>query len=120
MADGLFAAVLAARRGLIVPPGGTPGFLAPFPVGILGRPELAELLDRLGIRTLGDFAALPESHVLGRFGADGVLCHRVAGGRSGELGDLRQPGRRSAGRGPAPGNRAGRAPWPASPNSGAG
>ena len=60
-------------------------------MGVLGQPDLAELLDRLGIRTLGEFAALPESHVLGRFGADGVVCHRVAGGRSGELGDLRQP-----------------------------
>ena len=114
VADGLFAAVLAAGAGLIVPPGGTPAFLAPFPVDVLGRPELAELLDRLGIRTLGDFAALPESHVLGRFGADGVVCHRVAGGRSGELDDLRRPapgrrvearrrgtGRPAAGPGPA-------------------
>ncbi len=95
VADGLFAAVLAARSGQVVPPGDTPGFLAPFPVGILGRPELAELLTRLGIRTLGDFAALPESHVLGRFGADGVTCHMVAGGRSGDLG---QPGQPAAGR----------------------
>ena len=109
VADGLFAAVLAAGAGLVVPPGGTPGFLAPFPVGILDRPELSELLDRLGIRTLGDFAALPESHVLGRFGADGVICHRVAGGRSGELDDLRHPAtgrrveaqRRGTGRGGA-------------------
>ncbi len=91
VADGLFAAVLAARGHLVVPPGGTPAFLAPWPVDVLGRPELTELLDRLGIRTLGDFAALPESHVLGRFGADGAACHRVAGGRSGELGELRQP-----------------------------
>jgi hypothetical protein len=91
VADGLFAAVLAAGSGLVVPAGGTPDFLAPFPVGILGNPELAELLARLGIRTLGDFAALPESHVLGRFGVDGVICHMVAGGRSGELAELRQP-----------------------------
>ena len=91
VADGLFAAVLAARHQLVVPPGGTPDFLAPFPVDILGRPELAELLYRLGLRTLGDYAALPESHVLGRFGADGVACHQVAGGRSGELEELRQP-----------------------------
>jgi hypothetical protein len=90
VADGLFAAVLAARSGLVVPAEGTPDFLAPFPVGILDDPELAELLTRLGIRTLGDFAALPESHVLGRFGADGVACHMVAGGRSGELSELRQ------------------------------
>ncbi len=60
-------------------------------MGILGQPDLAELLDRLGIRTLGEFAALPDADILGRFGADGAHGHRVAGGRSGELADLRQP-----------------------------
>ena len=94
VADGIFAAVLAASGGLVVPAGGTPDFLAPFPVDILGRPELAELLDRLGIRTVGGFADLSESHVLGRFGADGARCHRVARGQDGELVDLRQPARR--------------------------
>jgi protein ImuB len=99
VADGLFAAVLAARGHRVVAAGGTPAFLAPFPVAVLGRPDLAELLARLGLRTLGEFAALPESHVLGRFGADGVTCHRVAGGRSGELDELHpRPGRRTAGR----------------------
>jgi hypothetical protein len=87
VADGLFAAELAACDGTIVPTGGTPEFLAPMPVGILGRPELTDLLHRLGIRTLGEFAALSESHVLGRLGADGVRCHRVAGGRSDQLED---------------------------------
>ncbi len=91
VADGLFAAVLAAQGGVIVPAGGTADFLAPFPVGVLGQPELAELLSRLGVRTLGEFAALPEAHVLGRFGSDGMAGHCVARGRSGELGDLRRP-----------------------------
>ena len=91
VADGLFAAVLAAGRGLIVPAGGTPAFLAPLPVALLGQDDLTGLLDRLGIRTLGGFADLPDPHVLGRFGADGAHAHRVAGGRSGELADLRQP-----------------------------
>ncbi len=91
VADGLFAAVLAAHRGLIVPPGGTPAFLAPLPVAVLGQDDLTALLDRLGIRTLGGFAALPDPHVLGRFGADGAHAHRVAGGRSGEPADLRRP-----------------------------
>ena len=91
IADGLFAAVLAARRGVVVPAGRTPAFLAPLPVAILGQPDLAELLDRLGVRTLGEFAALPDADILGRFGADGAHGHRVAGGRSGELADLRQP-----------------------------
>lgn len=90
VADGLFGAVLAARDGRIVPPDGTARFLAPFAVEVLGDPALSELLVRLGIRTLGDFAALPESHVLGRFGSDGVLCHRVARGQTGELAGLRR------------------------------
>ena len=113
VADGLFAAILAARSGLVVPAGGTPGFLAPFPVDILGRPELAELLGRLGIRTLGDFAALPESHVLGRFGADGVVCHLVATGDRGELDEWRPPaggrrtGHRRTGGGGTPAGQAG-------------
>ncbi len=89
VADGLFAAELAARAGMIVPAGGTARFLAPMPVDTLGRPELAWLLHRLGIHTLGQFAALPEPHVLGRFGADGVRCHRVAGGRSDQVEDGR-------------------------------
>ncbi len=100
VADGLFAAVLAARDGTIVPAGGTAAFLAPFPVSVLGQAEVAELLYRLGVRTLGDFAALPEGHVLGRFGSDGAAGHRVAQGRSGELGGLEPP---AADRRPAPG-----------------
>lgn len=94
VADGLFAAGLAAAVAAdgdgaptVVPPGDTPRFLAPWPVDVLERPELADLLRRLGIRTLGDFAALPRRHVLARFGADGDRCHRVARGLTGEAGD---------------------------------
>ena len=46
----------------------------------LGRPELADLLRRLGVRTLGDFAALPAGDVLARFGFDAALAHRLAAG----------------------------------------
>jgi protein ImuB len=83
IADGLFAAELAARAGdggVVVPPGGTPAFLAPYPVSVLDRPELADLLTRLGIRTLGAFAALPVRDVTGRFGADEIRAHRLARG----------------------------------------
>ncbi|WP_305886734.1 DNA polymerase Y family protein [Actinoallomurus rhizosphaericola] len=83
IADGLFAAELAARTadgGAIVPPGGAAEFLAPYPVTVLNRPELADLLPRLGIRTLGAFAALPARHVASRFGADEVRAHRLARG----------------------------------------
>ncbi|HEX5494642.1 MAG TPA: DNA polymerase Y family protein [Mycobacteriales bacterium] len=81
IADGLFAAGLAARRGLVVQPGATREFLAPWPVrDTLGRPELADLLVRLGVDTLGDFAALPPGAVLSRFGPDGARAHRLARG----------------------------------------
>ncbi len=91
-ADGLFAAVLAARSRLTVPRGGTPDFLAPWSVAVLGRTELAVTLQRLGVHTLGQFAALPARHVLARFGTDGAACHRVASGEEGELLGFRDPG----------------------------
>jgi protein ImuB len=90
VADGLFAAFLAAVAAapgepVVVAPGEAPSFLAPWSLSALARPELADLLVRLGIRTLGDFAALPTAEVLARFGADGAVCRRVAGGTEGEL-----------------------------------
>jgi protein ImuB len=80
VADGGFAAGLAARRGVIVPEGETPAFLAPWPVGALGDDVLADLLIRLGLRTLGAFAALPPASVLARMGEDGRTAHRLARG----------------------------------------
>ncbi|QFG20451.1 DNA polymerase Y family protein [Actinomadura sp. WMMB 499] len=83
IADGLFAAELAARAGnggVVVPEGGAAAFLAPYSPAVLCRPDLAELLWRLGIRTLGAFAALPAGRVAARFGADGALAHRLARG----------------------------------------
>ncbi len=86
VADGRFAAGLAARvtsagRAVtVVPPRATAAFLAPVPVGVLDRPELADLLTRLGLRSLGDLAALPAATVLARFGADGADAHRLARG----------------------------------------
>ncbi len=80
IADGIFAADQAARTGRVVPPGGSRRFLAGLAIEALGRPELTGLLRRLGIRTLGDFAALPAGDVLARFGADAALAHRLASG----------------------------------------
>jgi protein ImuB len=87
IADGRFAAGLAARqarhgetRWQSIAIGATRAFLAPFPIKVLDRPELADLLVRLGIRTLGDLAALPPSSVLARFGPDGELAWRLARG----------------------------------------
>lgn len=81
IADSVFAAALAARTGTVVPHGGEAAWLAPYPVGVLGVPRLAELLQRLGIRTVGAYAALPEAKVLARFGAEGRTAHRIARGR---------------------------------------
>jgi protein ImuB len=109
-ADGLFAAHLAARAAseastarpvLVIPPGRTPEFLARQPVSVLAGPaaaagrggagqqaaagheagqDLAGLLSRLGLRTLGDLAALPADDVASRFGAAGETVHRLARG----------------------------------------
>ncbi len=90
VADGVLAATLAARETTagegvaavtVVPPGRSPQFLAGQPVEMLERPELTDLLRRLGISTLGAFAALSSRDVASRFGADGALAHRLARGR---------------------------------------
>src|SRR5512132_2055247 len=80
IADGTFAAGLAARHQAIVPPGGSRAFLAPLPVATLGRPDLADLLVRLGLRTLGDLAALPGAALATRFGPEGARAARLASG----------------------------------------
>ena len=99
VADGLFAAGLAALSSssghpLVVPPGATAAFLAPRSLKVLtsaglqalleaGDQETAALVDllgRLGIRTMGDFAALPPAAVLSRFGTAGSTAHRLARG----------------------------------------
>ncbi|WP_231591178.1 DNA polymerase Y family protein [Saccharothrix sp. ST-888] len=80
VADGLFAAVLAARAGVLVPDGRTGEFLAPYPVAALGDEPLAELLVRLGVHTVGGFAALSGRAVADRFGPTGTAAHRRARG----------------------------------------
>ncbi|HVL07470.1 MAG TPA: DNA polymerase Y family protein [Acidimicrobiales bacterium] len=80
VADGPFAAERAARGGVVVPAGGSAGFLAGFPVSTLGDVDLADLLVRLGIRTLGQLAELPAPAVLARFGPAGEAAHRLARG----------------------------------------
>jgi protein ImuB len=80
VADGVFAALIAARAGRVIAPGGTPRFLADMSIDALDRPDLTDLLRRLGIRTLADFAALPAGDVLARFGFDAAYAHRLASG----------------------------------------
>lgn len=95
VADGPFAATVAARQGggiRVVPVGGSAAALAPLPVATLlldeddehgARTEPADLVDllvRLGITTLGSLAALPEADVVARFGRAGHRAWRLAGG----------------------------------------
>lgn len=83
IADGPFAAGLAASTGrplTVIPPAGSRSFLAPHPMAALDRPELVDVLGRLGLRTLGALAALPERDVLARFGREGLAAWRLAGG----------------------------------------
>ncbi|SFQ28605.1 protein ImuB [Amycolatopsis rubida] len=85
--EGVFAAGLAAKLGRIVEPGGAREFLAPVPLTELSQPgadrsDLVGRLHRLGLHTLGDFAALAERDVVGRFDRDVVVAHRLARGLS--------------------------------------
>ena len=102
IADQLPTAVFAARAGRIVDPGQDAAFLSGLSVRDLatepslsgeGRAELADLLWRLGIRTIGQFAELARSDVASRFGADAVIAHRFARG---------EPERGPSGREPPP------------------
>lgn len=95
VADGIFAAEQAARRAatqdcLVVPGGGSAEFLTALPVGVLEDADLVSLLRRLGLRTLGDFAALPARDVLTRFGSSGAWLHRQARGRDDRVAVSRQ------------------------------
>jgi protein ImuB len=96
IADGIFAAEQAARSATtqdcsIVPVGGSAAFLAELSVGVLEDLDLVSLLRRLGIRSLGDFAALPARDVLTRFGIHGAWIHRLAGGLDSRVAAARRP-----------------------------
>ncbi|HRP99879.1 MAG TPA: DNA polymerase Y family protein, partial [Terrimesophilobacter sp.] len=98
VADGVFTALHAARathttgtgptgtqRIRIVPAGDAAAFLAPLPITVLdtennSTDSLTTLLRRLGVYTLGDFAALDTAHVLDRFGPEGTRLHALAAG----------------------------------------
>jgi protein ImuB len=105
IADGIFAAGVAAHRAkpghpIVVAPGESARFLAGLPVKVLaldslgnirgplpakggadGPEHLVDLLGRLGLKKLGDFAALPPSSVVSRFGPQGLLAHHLARGQ---------------------------------------
>lgn len=84
LARGPFAARHAALHApdddplLVLEPAGESAFVASLPIAALDDPDLAGALLRLGIRTLGDLAALPRGAVAARFGATGLTAHRLA------------------------------------------
>lgn len=86
IADGRFAAMVAAREHHgIVPAGTSAAFLASRSVQLLaevaGLPaDFVHLLHRLGLRTLAQVAALPTAQLEARFGALGAFAHRLATG----------------------------------------
>jgi protein ImuB len=80
IADGVFVARLAARRSVVVAAGGSAEFVAPWPVSVLDDADLAGLLIRLGLPTLGAVAGLAPDAVLARFGSEGRRIHELARG----------------------------------------
>ncbi|HVF78927.1 MAG TPA: hypothetical protein VNA28_11565 [Solirubrobacteraceae bacterium] len=92
-----FCALVAASDARVRRPGRIAGAadLAPHPVELLRRREetaaLVEPLQRLGVATLGDLAALPRGSVADRFGRPGLLAHDLACGHDTPL-RPRRPG----------------------------
>lgn len=78
IADDRFTAWVAAAhsgledRGVVtVPRGGSAAFLAPRPLSLLAiSPEVQHMLEALGVRTLGEFAALPAPSIARPLQAD--------------------------------------------------
>jgi protein ImuB len=78
-------AALHAARGIagvtVMPPGREAAMLAPLPLHLLGgSSELARTLNLWGLRTFGDFAALPSVGVAARLGDEGVRMQQLARG----------------------------------------
>jgi protein ImuB len=80
------SAMLAARhlRGItLIPPDREADRLGGLPVHVLpAEPDLVETLDRWGIRTLAELAALPELGFIARFGESGERILRLARGET--------------------------------------
>lgn len=72
------------RAPVVIARGAEARALAPLPVSTLtplGAPaDLLATLDRWGIRTLGEFAALPRARLASRIGQDGLLWQRRSRG----------------------------------------
>ena len=104
------AAVISARRARhrvtaepiveVIPSGGPEteaAYLAPLPVRLLpADPEVRDRLRLFGLTRIGEFAALPRSAVLARFGPPGGDVHDLARGMDGRPLRPRRPIKRIA------------------------
>ena len=103
VADGRSASAIAARRAaqtaertLVVAPGESSTFVDRLSIAWLRElgevtADLVDLFAQLGLRTLGQLAALEHGDVLARFGAEGAHAHRLAGGVDTRLGAAADP-----------------------------
>lgn len=96
-ADGLLAAIIAARNSALVPVGKSAEYLASLPIETLALAamerrhreaveDLASVLTRLGLVSLHDFTSLPRADILARFGPAGMWAYRIGRGE-----DVRPP-----------------------------
>jgi protein ImuB len=81
------ASAARARRAEIAPagPAALRAYLGPLPARLLGLREetsaLPDVLERFGVRTLGELAAMPRAALADRFGEAGTLARDLARGR---------------------------------------
>ncbi len=91
IADSAFAALVASRfktrRWFVVNSGDDQKFLSALPIEHLPiSQDLNDLLQDLGLHTMGRFAQLPADQIIDRFGEEGKRAHQLANGF-----DLSQP-----------------------------
>jgi protein ImuB len=87
------------RAPVVVPAAMSRSFLAPLPVSLLrerlddewGRVDLPDKLERLGVESLGQLAALPDAAIADRFGRLGLVALRMARGSEEPLRPRRAP-----------------------------
>jgi len=91
ISDGLFAAMAAARRGVVVPHEQAEFFRRQLPVEELGDSRFADLARRLGLHRVGDVADLPRERVTERFTREVLHRYAVARGERDDLPAVRDP-----------------------------
>jgi len=87
------------KAPVVVPAAMTRSLLAPLPVSLLrerlddewGRVDLPDKLERLGVESLGQLAALPDAAIADRFGCLGLVALRMARGSEDPLRPRRAP-----------------------------